>query len=218
MAKNFDAIHIWGGEESAVWIARKSTSPTIPEGLADPSDPFKDGGWLSEDGITLNIAPEVTKHRAFQGSTLVKVKVGNTERTSTLQFLQEDPMTTELFYGHDGVTDASTAGDGSIARYDLPQSIKGTEYVILVDFFDDAGLRKRLVVETAIAGERGEISNTAEDMPAMEITFDFIGAAYVLTDDPVFTAELDGGAGVASTGGDAEPLMVGAADNPDYSF
>lgn len=180
MAKNYDAIHIWGDEDTTVSIARKKDNPTIPTALEDLGDEFFDAGWLSEDGIGLEVSADVTKFKAYQGGKLVKTRVTSTENSFGLQFLQEDPDTTEIFYGHDGVTTT-----GGVAKYKIPGAITHKEYVVVIDF-KDAGVTKRLVVETASPGERGTVPHQNSELTVLEVTFDIVGDAYVLTDDPVF--------------------------------
>lgn len=190
MAKNYDAIHIYGDEASTVWIRRKGTGDgAIPTGLADPTEPsgFQDGGWLSEDGIDLEVSADVSKFKAWQGGSNVKNRVTSTERNFKLQFLQEDPLSTEIFFDHDGITD-----EDGLAKYTIPKSIGYSEWEFIIDF-KDAGKTKRLVA-TASAGERGTVSHKNDDMTVYEVTFDILEDAYVLTDDEVMVAGIpDGG-------------------------
>lgn len=190
MAKNYDAIHIYGDEASTVWIRRKGTGDgAIPTGLADPEKEtgFQDGGWLSEDGIDLEVSADVSKFKAWQGGSNVKNRVTSTERNFKLQFLQEDPLSTEIFFDHDGITD-----EDGLAKYTIPKSIGYSEWEFIIDF-KDAGKTKRLVA-TASAGERGTVSHKNDDMTVYEVTFDILEDAYVLTDDEVMVAGIpDGG-------------------------
>lgn len=183
MSKNYDAIHVWGDESTTVYLRRKGTGSGSPSGLEAPTElhKFLDGGWLGEDGIDLEISADVSKFRAYQGGTIVKTRVTSTERSFKLQFLQEDAVSTEVFYGHDGVT----LVDG-LARYEIPKSLPYREYEFLVDFVDGA-TTKRLVL-TAAPGERGTVPHKNDDLTIHEVTFDIIGDAHVITDDATLVA------------------------------
>lgn len=186
MTKNQDSIHIWGDEDTTVWVRRKGAGDgSKPSGLAAPIElsGFKDFGWLGEDGIDLDLAVEVEKFKAYQGGVTVKNRVTSTERSFKLQAMQEDPLSTEVFWDHDGITDGDSTAPGTIARYDLPKSIGYSEWEFLIDFVD-AGKTKRLVA-TAAAGERGTVPHKNTEITLLEITFDIIDA-YVLTDDEAF--------------------------------
>lgn len=196
MAKSYDAIHIYGDEATTLWIRRKGTgNGEMPTGLAKPESAtgFRDGGWLGEDGIDLEVSADVSKFNAYQGGTIVKTRVTKTERTFKLQFLQEDDLTTEVFYDHSGVTE-----ENGVARYDIPKAIGYSEWEFLIDFVD-GGKTKRLVT-TASAGERGTVPHKSDDMTVYEVTFDMIGDAYVLTDDETMLAAAGAAAGADSAG------------------
>lgn len=189
MAKNYEAIHVYGDEASTVWIRRKGNGDgSIPTGLAAPEEAsgFQDGGWLSEDGIDLELAVEVEKFKGWQGGTNVKNRVTSTERTFVMQFLQEDPLSTEIFWDHDGIT-----GEDGLAKYTIPKSVGYSEWEFIVDFID-AGKTKRLVC-SASAGERGTVSHKNDDMTIYEVTFDMVDDGYVITDDPTMVAAIPAG-------------------------
>lgn len=196
MTKNQDSIHIWGDDSTTVWIRRKGSGDgSKPAGLAQPIEGsgFKDGGWLGEDGIDLDLAVEVEKFKAYQGGVTVKNRVTSTERSFKFQFLQEDPLSTEVFWDHDGITDGDEDNPGTLARYDIPESVGYSEWEFLVDFVD-AGRTKRLVC-SASAGERGTVPHKNTEMTVLEVTFDLTGGAYVLTDDEAFVDAIPAPAG-----------------------
>lgn len=183
MSKNYDAIHIWGDESTTVWLRRKGTGTGSPTGLAEPTElmKFKDGGWLSEDGIDLEISANVEKFKAYQGGTIVKTRVTSTERSFKLQFLQEDEVAVEVFYG------SKLEKEGDLAKYAIPKALPYREFEFLIDFVD-GDTTKRLVL-TAAPGERGTVPHKNEEMTVHEVTFDIIGDAYVLSDDKVLVAQ-----------------------------
>lgn len=181
MSKNYDNIRVYGDLESEIFLAPKGT--VLPEDFEDPTTPFRGMGWLSEDGIDLEVEAEVEKFRGWQGGTTVRTKVTSTDKTFTAQFLEETPGTTSIFYGYDEDNDVTINGD--YAKVDLPESI-GTVARTAVIKFKDGDVTKYLCCEEIQAGERGTVSHKNDDMTIYEITFTIVGKSFILSNAESF--------------------------------
>lgn len=184
MAGNSDNIRVYGDLDSEVFFA--PVGSTLPTTVADPIAPFAAIGWLSEDGVSLSVSTDVEKFRGWQGGATLRTKVTGTEKTITIQALEETPGVTELYYGHGAPTVTGT-GDTAVARVDLPEGI-GSVARAAVFKFVDGGVTKLLCCEKVEVTGRGELAHTNTGMTVYELTLDILGDSFILTDAPAFTA------------------------------
>jgi hypothetical protein len=183
VAKNYDNIHIYGDLESDVWVG--DVGATLPQTLVEPAAPAFDSlGWLSEEGVSLAIETNVEKFRGWQGGSVLRTKVTSTDKSFTVQALEEKRLTTGLYFGH-GDPVVTGTGDTAVARLDLPESI-GTVARSAVVRFKDGGVDKFLCCEKVEVTERGELTHQNTSMTIYEFTFEIIGAAYILTNNPAY--------------------------------
>ena len=180
MAKNYDNIRAYGDLDSEVFFAPLGS--TLPTTLADPIAPFEAVGWLSEDGVSLAVSTDVEKFKGWQGGSTLRTKVTGTEKTISIQCLEETPGVTELYFGH-GAPVVTTG----VARVDLPEGI-GTVARAAVFKFVDGGVTKFLCCEKVEVTDREELSHTNTGLTMYGFTLDIIGDSYILTDAPAFTA------------------------------
>lgn len=178
MAKNRDNVRVYGDLESEVFLAPKGS--TLPEDLTEPTAPFESVGWLSEDGVGLDVATDSTKFKAWQGGATLRVKVTSTEKTITFQALEESPLVTGLFFDHAEPTVAT-----GVARLDLPEGI-GTVERAAVFSFVDGDVTKFLCCELLQITERGTVAHQNGEMTVYEFTGEIVGDSYILTDAPAY--------------------------------
>lgn len=184
MAKNRTNIRVYGDLESGAYLAPLGS--TLPDDLSEPSSPFAEIGWISEDGVDLEVATEAEKFKGWQGGATLRTKVTSTEKTITFQALEETPGVTELYFDH-GAPEV-TAG---VARIDLPEGI-GTVSRSAVFRFIDGDVTKFLCCETIEITERGTLGHKNNEMTIYEFTAEITGDSYILTDAPAYLEEDDG--------------------------
>lgn len=183
MATNLAAIRVYGDVPSAVWVAPLGT--TAPVGLAAPAVTFKDLGWLSEDGVSLDRAAEVKKFKAHQGGTTVKVKVTGTENSFKFQCLEETAIVLGLM--HAGATGVTTTGVSTIT---IPGGIKSDPRAWVVDEYEGgagpagAALQTRYVFSSGTVTERGSIVMKTDEMVVYEYQVDVTGDFSMSTNSP----------------------------------
>lgn len=179
MAKNRSNIRIYGDLESGVYLA--DVGETLPTTLDEPTAPFVELGWISEDGIDLEVSTDAEKFKAWQGAATLRTKITSTEKTITFQALEETPGVTALYFDH-GEPEVTTG----VARVDLPEGI-GTVARSAVFRFIDGGVTKFLCCETIEITERGTLGHKNSEMTIYEFTAEIVGDAYILTDNPAYT-------------------------------
>jgi hypothetical protein len=177
------ADNIVVGSGGSIYVAPLGTS--MPTDLASPLNAaFVDVGYISEDGITLTAATEVTDVNAFQ--SLLPVRKIVTGRSFDLSFVLREwtEANVVLAFGGGDVTEP-TAG---VYRYDPPAAGDGLYERALVVEWQDGTKNYRLCVERGVVTEAVEtnVSRTgAADLPITFSVLDSSGTTYyLLTDDP----------------------------------
>ena len=182
--KNLDDIRVFGDLDSEIWLAPKGT--TLPTTWGDPVDPFEPLGWLSEDGVGLALSADVTKFKGYQGGTTLRTKVTSSEKTLTAQALQDNPLTSGLYWGHGDPEIVGVEGaPGYHAKIAIPQSPGTVERTAVIKFVDDE-VTKYLLCESLQVTDRDEIPHQNSEMSAYGFTFEIVGDMWILTNAPAF--------------------------------
>ncbi len=181
--KNYDNIRVYGDLDSEFYLAPLGS--TLPTAIAtDPTDPFWAFGWLSEDGVDLEVSTDAQKFKAFQGGTTVRTKVTSTEKTLKVQALEETPGVTGVYFDH-GDPVVTGVGDAAVAKIILPEAIRTRAFAGVAKFVDN-DVQKWLVCERLEVTSRGTVAHKNSDMTIYEFTFDILGDAYILTNAPAY--------------------------------
>lgn len=180
--KSYDNIRVFGDLDTDVYIAPKGS--TLPVALGEPTTPFVALGWLGEDGTPLALTAEVAKFKAYQGGTLLRTKVTSTEKSVSVQCLEESPGVTSLYFDHGDATVTGVAPN-QVAKIDLPESI-GTVERSAVFRWIDGDTEKLLCCPLVQVGERTEIPHKGDAMTVYGMTFSIIGDCYLLTNSAAY--------------------------------
>lgn len=180
--KNYDNIRVYGDLESEVMLAPLGT--VLPADLTTVLPAFVALGWLSEDGVSLTVSTNVEKFRGWQGGGVLRTKVTSTDKSFSVQALEENPVVTELFYDHAPAV-VTGVGAARVAKIDLPGSI-GTVARSAVIKFKDGDVDKWLCCPKVEVGDRGDVPHTSSGMTIYEMTLEVIGDAYILTNAPAY--------------------------------
>lgn len=176
MARNYDNVHIYSDEESAVYVADKGT--TAPTGLEAPAAGWTEVGWLSEDGISLDRSEDATTFRAFQGATVVKRKTTSVEDTFTFQCLEENAVVLGLVYKGEAPTVTGT-GAAAVAEYNVTNQTRQDDRAFVIDLVDGE-VTKRYVIPVASV-TTGTVAHSSADLTVYEFTGTIVGDYLVRT-------------------------------------
>jgi hypothetical protein len=183
MAKNYDNIRAYGDLDSEVFFAHLGT--TLPVDIAaDPIAPFAAVGWLSEDGVSLALSTDVEKFKGWQGGSVLRTKVTGTEKSISIQCLEETPGVTELYFGHGAPVITGTAPN-EVAKIDLPEGVPTVARAAVFKFVD-GGVTKFLCCEKVEVTEREDLSHQNSSLTMYGFTLDIIGDSYILTNAPAY--------------------------------
>ena len=187
--KNLDDVRIYGDLDSEIWLGPKGA--TLPTTWGDPTGPtYQALGWLSEDGVGLALSADVQKFRGWQGATTLRTKVTSSEKTITAQALQDNPMTSALYWGHGTPTSVAATGTGPTAipkhaKVLIPQSPGTIERSAVIKFVDEDVI-KYLLCESLQVTDREEIPHQNAEMAAYGFTFEIVGDMWLLTNAPAW--------------------------------
>ena len=181
-------VRIYGSPDDALFIAPVGT--TLPEEPTEaPGALFVPIGWLSEDGVPLNVSVNVEKYPGHQGGAVMRTKVTGTEKNISFTAEEESPVVTQLFFDHG----APTRTAGGNARIELPEAI-GNVRVAAIAYFRDGGLdgpRKMICIPVLEITDREAVPHSGSSVSAYGMTGEIIGkGAYILTDADAYVDAL----------------------------
>lgn len=127
--KDRNNVHVFGGDDSGVYIAPLGSQ--APAALEAPTAPWKDSGWLGEDGIGLEQKIKKELLRGHQGGAVVRTTFSEFERTFTVTMLESNAVT----FGLINPGSKLTVTDG-IARATLSDSPKVKPVAAIFDEFE----------------------------------------------------------------------------------
>lgn len=180
--KNLDNIKLYGGEDSAVLFGFKGDAFTLPQTLEDDLDPLlQDVGWISEDGVNIEVSVDSGEIIAWQGGTAVLFPVTGSSKTIGFTAMEDTPLVAKMFYG---ASDPVAAGNGA-ARIDLPGSMRAIEGAAVVKTVA-AEVVKYYVAPLVSITDRGTVGHSNSDPTQHEMTLAIRGDAYVITNHPAY--------------------------------
>lgn len=173
-------IQIYGDDLDIVAVAPVGT--TLPVGLAPLAAPFKDLGWLSEDGIDWDDAYDATDFKGHQGGkTVLKLPTG-VSRTFKVQCLEETATTLGLRYSGFAPQQIETT---QVYGGEIPAP-KMDPRVFVADMKSiTTGKTKRYVVPKGVVTEVGTLQHRRSGITIYEMTIEALeGKAFLYSDAP----------------------------------
>ena len=166
-----DSTLVWAATRPADGgvFYRAPLGTTLPtDATSDLSTAFVDHGWLGEEGITLGIVRDTTKHHAF-GGDVVKTTQDNYESTLMVTLLESDPDVLETVFGAGNVTLGTSGGSRTIAVRHGSAPLPRLAFV--VEMID--GLKtRRLVIQEGQVVNVDDVVYVHSDLVKYTITID----------------------------------------------
>lgn len=189
MAKLRDNLFNGGGNSDGVWVAPKGT--TFPTDLSAPVDPFKEIGWLGDDGLEFESNIDRKEFKAHQGGVTIKRKVTGSGRTFTFVALETNPVVLSLVEPGTAWTKAGT-GAAAVATGVAQESIQTVELAWIVDSYDESYTPARRIRKlcTGEASQTGSFKFGVEDITAYTFEVAVYGAPITITNQPSIIANI----------------------------
>lgn len=182
MAKNLDNIKLYGGADSAVLFGFKGDAFTLPQTLEDELDPLlQDVGWISEDGVNIEVSVDSGEIIAWQGGTAVLFPVTGSSKNFGFTAMEDTPLVAKMFFG---ASDPVAAGTGG-ARVDLPGSMSAIEGAAVVKTVANDVIKYYVAPLVSIT-DRGSVGHSNTDPTQFEMTLAIRGDSYIITNHPAY--------------------------------
>lgn len=159
-------INIYGGDLDMVAVAPFGTE--LPVGLTELKAPFKDCGWLNEDGIDWEDSYETSDFKGHQGGKTVISLPTSVDRTFKFVCEEETALTVGLRYS--GFTPKQVGSEQAYGGEVPAPKMDPRAWVIDLHSISQDGIRKRFVIPKGVVSEVGTISHKREDMTLYEFT------------------------------------------------
>lgn len=181
MAKDESNIHVYGDLDNSVFVsASGATVAAMPADLAVPGADFTEVGWISEDGVKEGIDANSETFRAWQGATVVRKQITQSDRSFVFTALEENAVTAGLKYrGAASTTDTLSKTRSTVVKNQTKTDIRSW----VVDLFDDAH-HKRYAIPEGFYEVTGEQTYAASGITMLEITVTPIGEYTEIVTDP----------------------------------
>lgn len=167
MVKDQDKIHVFGGDDDAVWFG--PLGATLPTTLGDPDAAFDEAGFLGEDGMGLTRDADIAELRVHQGGKIVRKKVTSSKKDITIRMVEDNDTVKGIV---DDVKSSTTAT--GVTTETINGAIVVWVGAMIVDLYD-TGYMERYVcsrVEVSVSGEEGW---TNSELREREATATIIG-------------------------------------------
>ena len=166
---NADEIVVAGNGQ--VYVAPAGTAlPSSPTGALNAA--FMGLGYITEDGATVSVTPEVAEFNAWQSRTPVRREKTAQQVQVTFQLMQWDEDSVPFAFGG-----GSVSGSAGNYRYDLPSDIAALDERALVLDANDGSKNFRWVFSRGNVVEAVEAQFNRANPAVLPITFRALAAA-----------------------------------------
>lgn len=151
---------------------------------------FIGAGFLTEDGVSTNVAPDITEIRAFQSRQPIRREFNGQNITAAFTMQQWNESNVPLAFGGGAVTSPATG----VYRYDFPDEDQSLDERCIVIDIVDGDVHHRFVFQRGNVTEGVESAFTRSNPALLPVTFGVLepdgGGApgWYLTDSPDFAA------------------------------
>lgn len=187
MAQDASELVIAGSGDIA-FAPTGTTLPTTPTASLHAN--FVDAGYATEEGLTLSVDPTIKEHMAWQSKNAVRIELEAQEITVAFEFEQWNSDNAVFAFGGGAVESLG----GGVYKYTFPTADEPLDERSLVADWQDGSKNYRLIVPYGNVTEGIETKLTRGSLAVLPVTFKAVNAqgsspAYILTDDPNWTAE-----------------------------
>lgn len=170
-----------------VYVADVGTTlPTSPTAALNAG--FTSLGYVTEDGVSLSVEPEIEEFMAWQSRQAVRREL--TGQSITVSFALEQWNTENLLLAFGG--GEVTSPSAGVFKYAFPEDDDGLQEKSIVVEWKDGQRDWRFVASRGNVTDAVETNLNRSNLAVLPITFQVLDAesgtsAYILTDDSAFT-------------------------------
>ena len=148
-------------------IYRAPLGTTLPtDATTNLGSAFEEMGYVSEDGVTNSLSPDVNIVKAWGGDVVYATDNGKTDTFAMTLIETLKAAVLKAVYGSDNVTGTDAATGLATTVNNDPAE----EAVWVIDMIQRGGILKRIVIPDGIITDIGDINYTDDDPSGFPIT------------------------------------------------
>ena len=177
MAKtNADNAFMAGSEKDTLYLGPADTdlstitnlNTSMPEGMVDV-------GWVSDDGMTLDMSDSVDKIRGHQGHGVIRTYMSDSSTSFKATLLETKLELLKKYLGATKAEKVTTTGTESITRMTVSASRKVETLCGVADLFDvSTGKQRRYIFPRLELGERSGVTFKVGELSAYEYNLEVL--------------------------------------------
>ena len=186
MAKtNADNAFMAGSEKDTLYLGPAGTDLSTITNLTTPMpEAMVDVGWISDDGMTLDMSDSVDKIRGHQGNGVVRTYMSDSSTSFKASLLESKLELLKKYLGATKAEKVTTTGTDSITRMTVSASRKVESLCGVVDLFDvSTGKQRRYIFPRLELGERAGFSFKVGELTACEYNLEVLDKYELLTNE-----------------------------------
>ena len=186
MAKtNADNAFMAGSERDTLYLGPAGTDLSTITNLTTPMPQgMVDVGWISDDGMSLDMSDSVDKIRGHQGNGVVRTYMSDSSTSFKATLLESKLELLKKYLGATKTEKVTTTGTDSITRMTVSASRKVESLCGVVDLFDvSTGKQRRYIFPRLELGERSGFTFKVGELTACEYNLEVLDKYELLTNE-----------------------------------
>lgn len=186
MAKtNADNAFMAGSEKDTLYLGPAGTDLSTVTNLTTPMPSgMIDVGWVSDDGMTLDMSDSVDKIRGHQGHGVVRTYMSDSSTSFKATLLETKLDLLKKYIGATKTEKVTTAGTDSITHMTVSASRKVEALCGVADLFDvSTGKQRRYIFPRLELGERSGVTFKVGELSAYEYNLEVLDKYELLSNE-----------------------------------
>ena len=182
---NADNAFMAGSEKDTLYLGPAGTDLSVVTNLTTPMPQgMIDVGWVSDDGMTLDMSDSVDKIRGHQGHGVVRTYMSDSSTSFKATLLETKLELLKKYLGATKAEKVTTAGTESITRMTVSASRKVEALCGVADLFDvSTGKQRRYIFPRLELGERSGITYKVGELSAYEYNLEVLDKYELLSNE-----------------------------------
>lgn len=182
---NADNAFMAGSEKDTLYLGPAGTdlstvtnlTSALPSGMVDV-------GWISDDGMTLDMSDSVDKIHGHQGHGVVRTYMSDSSTSFKATLLESKLELLKKYLGATKVEKVTTTGTDSITRMTVSASRKVETLCGVADLFDvSTGKQRRYIFPRLELGERSGVTFKVGELTTFEYNLEVLDKYELLSNE-----------------------------------
>lgn len=182
---NADNAFMAGSEKDTLYLGPAGTDLSTIANLSTPMPQgMVDVGWITDDGMSLDMSDSVDKIYGHQGHGVVRTYMSDSSTSFKASLLEAKLELLKKYLGVTKVEKITTAGTDTITRMTVSASRKVEALCGVADLFDvSTGKQRRYIFPRLELGERSGITYKVGELTMYEYNLEVLGKYELFTNE-----------------------------------